>query len=191
MKKDDLWRLFPIILKPHNPEYINWYRQEKKILTKIIGDHLIKRMSHIGSTSVHNLIAKPTIDILLEVENEVALIEIKNKLEKESYICHKQKDMFKNNSLMCLKGYSEKGFEEKVFHIHIKVLNNHKELYFRDYLKEHPEIARAYGELKLELMKKYKHHRDHYTDSKSDFINRYTEAAKNMYKDRYNIKKKQ
>src|SRR6056297_2809858 len=68
---------------------------------------------------------------------------------------------------MCLKGYTKSGFAEKIFHIHIRVLNNHKELYFRDFLRDHPDIAQKYGDLKLELMKKYKHHRDNYTNSAS------------------------
>ncbi|MFP4478419.1 MAG: GrpB family protein [Candidatus Izemoplasmatales bacterium] len=187
MTNDELWQLFPIILKPHNPQYANWYRSEVKLLNKILGQNIIKRISHIGSTSVHNLLAKPTIDILLEVENENVLETIKAKLEEEKYICHKQKDAFKLQSLMCLKGYTDKGFAEQVFHVHIRVVNNHKELYFRDYLRDHPDVALQYGELKLELLKKYEHHRDNYTDSKSDFINKYTEAAKHIYLDRYKI----
>lgn len=188
MSKDELWQLFPIILKEHNPQYANWYRLEEKILRKIIGQDTIKRISHIGSTSVHNLIAKPTIDILLEVDNEEVLENIKLKLEKEKYICHKQNDSNNHQSLMCLKGYTENGFDEKVFHIHIRLINNHKELYFRDYLRDHPDVALKYGQLKLELMKKYKHHRDNYTDSKSDFIKKYTDMAKKIYPDRYKIK---
>jgi len=187
MSHDELWQLFPIILKPYNPQYTYWYREEEKALKQILGQNMIIRISHIGSTSVHSLLAKPTVDILLEVGSEDDLPNIKRIMEKNDYICHKQTDMYRNHSLMCLKGYTENGFDEKVFHIHIRVMNDHKELYFRDYLRDHPDVAHQYGELKLELMKKYKHHRDNYTDGKSDFINKYTDVAKHMYPNRYSI----
>lgn len=29
MSKEELWRLFPIILKEHNPQYKEWYESEK------------------------------------------------------------------------------------------------------------------------------------------------------------------
>lgn len=50
---------------------------------------------------------------------------------------------------------------------------------------EHPEAAKEYADLKLELIKKYEHNRDGYTDAKSDFILKYTEKAKKEYGDKY------
>lgn len=191
LSDEELWILFPIILKPHNPQYKYWYQDEVNLLEEILGADEIKRISHIGSTSVHDLLAKPTIDILLEVKSEAILDRFNVILEKSGYICLKQEDGFKHQSLLCLKGYLETGFDEKVYHLHIRVINNHKELYFRDYLRDHPHVAREYGDLKIELMEKYKHHRDNYTEHKSEFINRYTEKAMDIYPDRYKEYKKQ
>lgn len=189
MSKEDLWHLFPIILKEHNPDYKNWYEEEKKNLISMIGNTRILRINHIGSTSVHGLIAKPTIDILIEVENEQVIHDIKELLNSEEYICLEQKDVYKNPAIFCMKGYRENGFAEKVFHIHIKVINNHKELYFRDYLQSHPQVAHQYGELKIQLMKKYRYHRDNYTDNKTEFVQYYTSIARSIYPNRYKPKK--
>ncbi|MEO3947489.1 hypothetical protein [Gorillibacterium sp. CAU 1737] len=30
MTIEELWRLFPIILKEHNPDYYEWYREEEE-----------------------------------------------------------------------------------------------------------------------------------------------------------------
>jgi len=188
LSNEELWKLFPIVLKPHNPQYRQWYLDEKKHLIDLIGKDSIVRINHIGSTSVHGLIAKPTIDILIEVDCEEDVTKVKDSLDGDIYICKEQKDAFNHKSLICMKGYSEQGFLDKVFHIHVKVYNNHNELYFRDYLQDHPDIALAYGELKISLLKKYQFHRDHYTESKSDFINRYTEFAKMIYPNRYKPK---
>ena len=41
---------------------------------------------------------------------------------------------------------------------------------FRDHLRAHPEVAAAYGRLKLELAAKWKDDRYAYTDAKTAFI---------------------
>ena len=48
-------------------------------------------------------------------------------------------------------GYTKAGFADKVFHIHLRYIGDNEELYFRDYLREHPQIAKEYETLKLNL----------------------------------------
>ncbi len=76
------------------------------------------------------------------------------------------------------KGYTEKGFAEKVFHLHIRLNNDIDEIYFRDYMNAHPDAAKEYEKLKLGLMKKYELNRDAYTEAKTDFVKKYTDLAK-------------
>ena len=59
------------------------------------------------------------------------------------------------------------------------------ELHFRDYLNEHPAVAKEYETLKLRLWKQYEHDRDAYTDAKTDFISKWTAEARKEYGDRY------
>ena len=82
------------------------------------------------------------------------------------------------NRISLNKGYTEQGFAEKVFHLHLRMTGDHDEIYFRDYLCQHPDIAQAYQELKLSLWKQFEHNRDAYTDAKTDFINHYVSEAK-------------
>ena len=70
------------------------------------------------------------------------------------------------------RGYTPEGFADEVYHLHIRQPGDNNELYFRDYLNEHPEVAWAYETLKLSLWKKYEHNRDAYTDAKTEFIER-------------------
>lgn len=83
------------------------------------------------------------------------------------------------------KGYTEQGFAEKVFHLHIRVVGDNDELYFRDYLRENHNVAKEYEHLKLNLWKKFEHDRDGYTDAKCKFIKRYTKIAKEKFIGRY------
>lgn len=52
MSLDELWELFPIILKEHNPSYKDWYLIEKEAIVNAIGLNNIKRINHIGSSAV-------------------------------------------------------------------------------------------------------------------------------------------
>jgi len=38
------------------------------------------------------------------------------------------------------KGYTKDGFADKVYHVHLRYTGDNDELYFRDYLNEHPRI---------------------------------------------------
>lgn len=82
-------------------------------------------------------------------------------------------------------GYTEFGFAEKVYHLHLRYDGDNDELYFRDYMNEYPEYAKEYESLKLNLWKKYEHDRDGYTNAKTAFVNKYTEKAKKKYLNRY------
>jgi len=57
-----------IILAPYNSQWPNLFVQEAEILKNIFKDLAIA-IYHKGSTSVPNLMAKPIIDITIEVED--------------------------------------------------------------------------------------------------------------------------
>lgn len=62
---EELWQLFPIFLKPHNPAYYIWYEEAKQELIHVLGLSTIARINHFGSSAIKNLDAKPIVDILL------------------------------------------------------------------------------------------------------------------------------
>ena len=100
-------------------------------------------------------------------------------METNGYICSPQPHKPKPH-LMFLKGYTTKGFLPPVFHVHIRYPGKWDEIYFRDYLLKHPEIAKEYGSLKLKLKEEFEHDRDGYTNAKTEFIQRITQFAKKM-----------
>jgi len=184
MTLEELWELFPIILKKHNPIYKEWYEIERERLTSLSFHKDITRINHIGSSAVRGLIAKPTIDILLELERNCDIDRVIDELKKDNWILMqtvKEPDM----ELTFNKGYTPNGFAEKVYHLHVRYSGDWNELYFRDYLIAHEDVAEIYGKLKLSLLKEYEHDRDGYTNAKSTFILRITEQAKKEYGNRY------
>lgn len=183
MSLEELWQLFPIILKEYNPEYKAWYDIERKALTKEFGN-MILRINHIGSTAVEGLIAKPTVDILMEISPDSNIDNVKEKLLSMGWLLMNSTNSPKFKQTYN-KGYTKMGFAEKVYHLHVRYRDDWNELYFRDYLIENPEAAREYEKLKLSLWKKFEHDRDAYTDAKHDFVLNITQKARKKYKNRY------
>ncbi len=181
MSLEELWRLFPISLTEHQVYWKNWYRDEKDNIEKILNQIETYRISHIGSTSIDIIWAKPIIYILVEIPRQYDMEEIKKQLVGNGYICMSQSF----NRISFNKGYTDNGFAEKVFHLHLRYTGDNDELYFRDYLIEHQDVARQYEELKLKLWKKYQYNRDEYTNAKTEFIKEYTQKAKKEYGKRY------
>ena len=184
MTHAELWELFPIVLSKHNPVWKDNYAREKVALQDAIGQDNIARMSHYGSTCVPNLLAKPTIDILLEIRANTNLEELLTSMVSCGYIHTKQPDNPAPH-MMFVKGYTPKGFEGQVFHVHVRYRGDWDELYFRDYLLQHPDIAAEYGRLKLGLKREFQHDRDGYTRAKTEFIARITKRARSEMGCRY------
>ena len=179
MTLEELWQLFPIYLTEHQLCWQEWYSEEEYLLKNTFSS--TERISHIGSTAISSIWAKPIIDILVEIPEGRNLLDYKALIINSGYICMSQSE----NRLSFNKGYTENGFAEPVFHLHLRYVGDNDELYFRDYLIEYPEVAKEYEELKLRLWKKYEHNRDAYTNAKTEFVKGYTENAKILYWNRY------
>lgn len=184
MTLEELWQLFPIILKDHNPNYFLWYQQEKAEILDCLGAENIFRINHIGSSAVPGLIAKPIVDILLEVNRQNVPEEVIQKLKNAGWILISS-EMQPEMKLSFNKGYTSDGFAEKVFHLHVRYPGDWDELYFHDYLVQHPETAREYEQLKLKLLQQFEHDRDGYTQAKTDFIRDCSQKARLEYNSRY------
>ncbi len=166
MTLEELWQLFPIVLAPHNPLWKHWAQKEINLLNHILREYQ-PLINHIGSTAIPSIHAKPIVDILVEVSKEMDWGKLHDDLESSGYICM-------SNSVTRLsfnKGYTPAGYAERVFHIHIHQSGDNDEVFFRDYLIAHPEVAKEYEKLKMNLLPEFKHDRDGYTAAKAEFIN--------------------
>lgn len=179
MSLKELWQLFPVFLTEYQACWKKWYLEEEILLKKAIPQDA--RISHIGSTAIGSIWAKPIIDILVEAPEGSGLSNYKGLIVNSGYICMAQNA----NSISFNKGYTENGFAERVFHLHLRYMGDNNELYFRDYLIEHPDVAGEYEKMKLKLWKEYEHDRDGYTNAKTEFIQKYTEKARLLYGNRY------
>jgi len=181
MTLEELWQLFPIFLTEHNPRWAEWYCEEEQLLLEHLPQDAVHRISHIGSTSVSGIWAKPIVDILIEIKAGCDIESVIAATQSCGYRCMSRDGM----RVSFNKGYTPDGFAEKVFHLHLRQAGDNNELYFRDYLIDHPEEAKKYETLKLQLWKQYEHDRDGYTAAKTQLVTELTEKAKALYGLRY------
>ena len=177
MTNEELWKLFPIMLSGHLPVWKERYEAEKELIANAIGSANIVSMNHYGSTSVPGLTAKPTIDILLEIAEDADPKKLQQGMKSIGYLYSPQPND-PPPSMMFMKGYTPRGFVGQVYHVHVRYYGDWDELYFRDYLIRHPDVAAEYGELKKQLLKQFEFDRDGYTAAKGGFIRRITTLAR-------------
>lgn len=169
----ELWELFPIVLAAYNPDWSEWANEEILELSALLKDYS-PIITHIGSTAIPNIQAKPIIDILVELNPDADWSRIKERMEAAGYICMSVSD----SRMSFNKGYTPAGYADKVFHIHFHRAGDNDEIRFRDYLIAHPEVAKEYEILKLSLLPKYRNDRDGYTEAKTAFVMGVVDIAK-------------
>ena len=76
MSLEELWQLFPIVLTKPNDRWGNDYAEEKSLLFHLLCNMNLVRISHIGSTSIQAIWAKPIIDILIEMNDNSSFNDI-------------------------------------------------------------------------------------------------------------------
>ena len=142
-------------------EYQFRWPQEFKVLADGLRSALglrALRIDHIGSTSVPGLVAKDIIDIQVTVAE--LSDEIVKRIESIGHVHrphvdsdHLPPDM-EADPAQWRKLYFREADGHREVHIHVRVdgrLNQRYPLLFRDYLRQHPPAAAAYGEFKRRL----------------------------------------
>lgn len=178
---DELWELFPIPLVDPKDSWEAQYRKIEATLARALEGTPGLRISHVGSTAIPNIKGKDIVDVLVEVACEVDLGEVSDALKGIGFIqMSEQPDRISMNL-----GYGLQGYADEVYHVHLRFLGDNDELYFRDYLREHPEVARDYEDLKLALLQEHGRDRDAYTEGKTAFVRRWVAKARTEYGERY------
>ena len=161
-----------VLLAPHRIEWKSLFESEAALLRQTIGDYVA--VEHIGSTAISGLDAKPIIDILVGVQSAEDAKKCIAPLAQNGY-------EYRGAQGIAGRLYFRKGMGEISTH-HLNVVERTSDfwrthLLFRDYLRQHREVAQEYGKLKHELAKKYKGNRLAYTEAKAAFIESVLERA--------------
>jgi len=161
----------------YNPNWKNMYKEESEKIKNILNDIMID-IHHIGSTAIPGIIAKPVIDILVEVKDIEGVDQYNHKMAELGYEAMGEYGIPKRR-------FFRKGGNNRTHHIHIFQTGNgeiERHINFKEYLIAHPYKAREYSKLKEELVNKYTYDVENYTNSKSDFIKEIDKKAKLRWK---------
>jgi len=138
-------------VQSYDPAWPKRFEADAIMLKAIFGNDAVA-VEHIGSTSVPGMDGKPTIDILILVDDLAVIdkhIEAMKDAGYEHLIGYVSPDsvLFRqmaNNVLLSNVHVFQKD------HLHVREM-----LTLRDYLRSHPEEVTAYSSLKKELFKQY------------------------------------
>jgi GrpB-like predicted nucleotidyltransferase (UPF0157 family) len=154
----------------YDPRWPHLFDEEAKRLRAVLDPSLILGLEHFGSTAIPGLSAKPIIDILIAVrsltEAQTSFVEALRNLD---YVYWAENP--KNDRMFFVKGMPPFG-SRRSHHVHVTEPQGEmwQRLAFRDYLRAHPEEARAYQRLKTRLAAEHPTDREAYTDAKSAYI---------------------
>jgi len=153
----------------------NWparYAEEELRLKRLLPRHLVQRITHIGSTAVPGLSGKSIIDVQVEVTDlEVVREEYAPQLEAEGYEYIWRPSI--GESAPFYAWFIRRGSDgQRTHHVHVVQPDKASadRIIFRNYLRRHPEEAKAYEALKLELLRRYPKNRAAYTQNKGEFV---------------------
>jgi len=175
----------PVYIVPHNPDWPRMFAEERNHLLATLPPELIGRIEHFGSTAIPGLAAKPVVDMLVEVSSlEATKGRIAPVLEAAGYDYFWRPTRGDDVPPFYAWFIKRDGDGVRTHHIHMveKDFEHWQGLLFRDYLIEHPEVAREYEALKLRLAHDYPNDREAYTDGKTEYVVRVTQLAKGYYK---------
>jgi GrpB-like predicted nucleotidyltransferase (UPF0157 family) len=161
----------PIEIADYDAAWPLMYEREATRIQSALGDR-VKRIAHVGSTSVAGLPAKPIIDIVLEVEDSS---------DEDAYVPTLEQAGYR------LRGREPDWFEHRFFKGPDADVNLHtfssgcaevdRMLRFRDWLRTNAEDRELYVRTKRELAAKHWTYMQQYADAKTEIVKEITARA--------------
>jgi len=153
----------------------NWkelFRVEKDLLNSLIGEHVVD-IQHIGSTAIDGIAAKPLVDILVGVKSMGDAQKFDKHRLKGANIYHLGRVQIEGKEVFAKFSNLENLTKTHVLHV-VEYDGDwwQKHIFFRDYLNEHPEVAKQYEVLKKELAEAFPTNERSYTDGKKSFVDK-------------------
>jgi GrpB-like predicted nucleotidyltransferase (UPF0157 family) len=159
--------LTPVELVAHNSQWAAIAAAEIDRLSESLGPDL-RAVYHIGSTSIAGIAAKPIVDLLGLVSLIEKFDDQRPEVEKLGYEWKGEYGL-PGRRFCTLANASG----HKTFHLHVYSQSSpeiERHLAFRDYLRERPDLAALYEQLKRRCRDAHPNDSDAYTDCKTEWI---------------------
>jgi len=140
----------PVLIADYDPDWPVLYERQRDAVARALGP-LLARVEHIGSTAVPGLAAKPIVDIMVGLVEDADLNACVRPLQGVGYQYIPQYEdvmPFRRFFRMPPRPHPS-AYNLHAVRVGSPFWDHH--LAFRDYLRAHPETARAYAEHKRRL----------------------------------------
>jgi GrpB-like predicted nucleotidyltransferase (UPF0157 family) len=168
----------PVILAAYDREWPRFAAAHSRRLQAALGSALVV-VHHIGSTSVPGLAAKPIIDLMPVVSDLSELDRLRGRVEALGYGWHGELGMAGRRYCTLDDQAGARAVQLHFFQANSPHVERHIAL--RDYLRAHPEIARAYENEKRRAQRLYPDDSHRYGDEKAAWIRDAEVKALNWY----------
>jgi GrpB-like predicted nucleotidyltransferase (UPF0157 family) len=154
----------------YDPEWPRRFAQEEALLGSVLGDDVV--IEHIGSTAVPGLSAKPIIDVMAGVRGWDGFDVMVERLAAVGYRYTPEAEEDDPSRRVFRKGPPDLRLM-RTHHLHVTERGCfywRRMVTFRDRLREHPEEAAAYVDLKRDLATRFESEPRRYTAAKHGFV---------------------
>ncbi|HEX2171741.1 MAG TPA: GrpB family protein [Dehalococcoidia bacterium] len=155
-----------VLIFDYDPRWPHRFEEEKRRVAESLGPRALA-IEHVGSTSVPGLGAKPVIDIMVGVGELAEGEECIAPLRAIGY------EFIPRRNFPECYFFVRGPWRARLFHLHLTKYRGpmwNRYLLFRDYLRDHPEVARQYQERKREIALEIGARRYAYSVAKRPFI---------------------
>jgi GrpB-like predicted nucleotidyltransferase (UPF0157 family) len=159
-------------LREYDPDWPAIFRAEQIALEKILGD-LVVAYEHIGSTSIPGMSAVPTIDILAGVRRLQDADRAVEALVAAGWEHRPDVERRIPERRFFNKPPGPRHRTTRSHHLHIVEHGGpqwQSQVSFRDFLRQHPDTARAYLDLKKRLADQDYENPSDYSAQKAEFV---------------------
>ncbi|MFO0870354.1 MAG: GrpB family protein [Pirellulales bacterium] len=156
-----------VVVVPPNPGWAKAFEGEAQQIMAALGG-IVEGIHHIGSTAIIGIPAKPVIDILLVVGDMEALDQRSPEMQYLGYEVMGEfgipgRRYFRKDGPGGVRSHQVHAFHSTSDHVV-------RHLAFRDFMNANPNLATAYGELKVRLALEHPHDIQAYMLGKDAFI---------------------
>lgn len=161
----------PVEIVAWDPSWPLRFEEMRARLAGALGD-TARRIEHVGSTSIRDMVAKPVIDIQISVDDVDDDVGFRGPIEAQGF---ELRFIEPGHRYFCPPPGIPREYQVHVCEVGSDWERVH--LLFRDYLRAHPDVAIEYGRMKLRLAMQHRNERIAYNDDKSGFIDAVVRVA--------------
>lgn len=156
-----------VVVVPYDAAWPSMFAAARDQLAQVVPEAI--SIEHIGSTSVPGLSSKPTVDVLMVVDDIDIVLHHVEDLAAISFehrpgaFAPERRHLF----------FRRMDGAERSHHLHVVEARSHEPddyRVFRDWLRANPEAAVQYEAIKLELAERFADQRDRYVASKEPLV---------------------